>query len=272
MPSNNTATQLVYRQTRPLCCRYLVVLFEVLPVLVMEEGAIRDHGARWALGVLPDGQYELLGMWLEQVPSAKGWEEVFDDLMLRGVEKIRFIASNERAEGRAGANAAYPGATVLPLIGQLLRQSLAEVVPRHRRSVGNALGVLREARSGQAARDALTALAAGPCGATYPSVVGRWRAAVEQLGPFYDLVPRLRRIILSGDDAIQQVHRSLCLAVGRHGCFADQTDVTSFVVGALERAERYLVGRATVREACIEHRAGSANRASSRSRVEALGL
>jgi transposase-like protein len=146
------------------------------------------------------------------------------------------------------------------------------VAPRHRRYGAKVLGLLGAVATAQAARAALTELAASRWGATYPSVVERWRAAVEELEPFYALMPRLQCIVRSGDEAVQRLQRSLGLAVARQGSFAGQTDVTSFMVGALERAERNLVERATVREACIEHRAGSANRASSRSRVEALGL
>jgi len=272
MPSDNRATQLVYWQNRPLCCRYLVVLSEVLRVQVEEEGTVRDRMARWTLGVLPDGQYEVLGVWPEPVPGAAGWQDVFEDLKVRGVERIQFVASSEPAEALADVRAAYPGVTVLPSFGQLLRQSLAQVAPRHRRSGANALSVLREADGAQAAKVALSDLSAGWWGATYPAVVDRWRAAVEHLGPLYDSAPRVRRIVVSGDDAAQRLHRSLGLAVGRQGCFASPAVVTSFIVGALERAERSFVSRGTVREACIEHRTGSANRASSRSRVEALGL
>lgn len=272
MINSDISVQAIEWRSVPLCRRYLWALFEADPVSVSDGEVVRGHVARWALGVLANGKYEVLGVWLDPVSEAKRWREVFEDLALRGVEKIRFVASNEPAEVRDSARATYPGTTVLPSIEQLLRQSLAQVAPRHRGSGTSELGALLGAASAQDAQVTLASLAAGVWGTTYPSVVECWRAAVEQLKPFYDSTPRVRRVILEGDDAVQRLHRSLCLAVSRHGPFASRQAATEFIVGALDRAERSLVARGSVREACTPHRAGSANRASSRFRVEALGL
>lgn len=259
-------------QTRPLCCRYLVVLVDVLHLTVKEAGVVRDRTVFLALGLLADGEQEVLGAWLEPESGATIWQEAFEDLQVRGVEGVRFVVTNERAEGLASLHTTYSDVTVLPSIGQLLHKSLAQVAPRHRRFGGDLLGAILKAKSDQAGRAALTDLADSFWGETYPAIVAHWREAVEDLGPFYASSPGVRRIVLSGDATVQQLHRSLCLAVSRHGCFADRTAATSFVVGALERAQRGLAGRSTVRSACVKHRAGYDNRASGRSRVEALGL
>jgi putative transposase len=266
------ATEAIERHGQPLCCRYLLLHFESLHAAVCEAGTFRDQTVRWALGVLADGQQEVVGAWLAAESDATAWQKVFEDLQVRGVEGIRFVMNNEHAEVWAPLHTTYPDVTVLPSIGHLLQQSLAQVAPRHRRFGCDVLGAIRDARSAQAGSAALTDLADSPWGETYLAVVGRWRDAVEQLGPLYASSPRVRHIVLSGDDAVQQLHRRLHLAVGRQRCFAGQTAATSFVVGALERAQRGLVSRGTVEKACVKHRAGYENRASGRSRVEALGL
>jgi len=38
-----------------------------------------------ALGVLPDGTREVLGLWIENTEGAKFWLKVFNDLKTRGV-------------------------------------------------------------------------------------------------------------------------------------------------------------------------------------------
>lgn len=272
MQVGTQASKEIERQGQPLCGRYLLLHFESLYISEREDGTLRDQTVRWALGVLADGQQEVLGAWREPASGVTGWDVVFEDLQSRGVEKIRFVVSNERAEVQARLHATYSDVTVLPPIAQLLQQSLAQVAPRHRRFGSDVLDAVSEAGNALAARGTLTNLAHGPWGATYPAVVERWRDAVEQLGPFYASSPRVRRIVLSSDDTVQQLHRCLCLAVSRNGCFAVRTAATSFVVGTLERALRRLAGRSTVQAACVKHRAGYENRASGRSRVEALGL
>lgn len=222
-------------QARPLCCRYLVVLIEVLPSTVREVGVVRDQTVRWALGVLADGQHEVLGIWLHPASGTTGWHELFEDLKVRGVEKIRFVASDEPMNAFAAMRAAYPDATVLPSTEQLLRQSLAQVAPRYRSSGAEALGGVCAATTARAARAALTALAASQWGESNPTVVGRWRIAVAQLEPFYALVPRLRRLVLAGDQAAEQVGRTLQRAVARQGCFPAKNAAVGFVSAVLDR-------------------------------------
>jgi hypothetical protein len=115
--------------SRPLCCRYLAVVFETQRVAVRNQDALRDHEARWAIGVVADGQCEVLGMWWESVLGTFDWEEVFADLTLRGVEKITFVAGSEPHLLGEATRTSYPAAKTLPSEGNLLWQSLAEVAP-----------------------------------------------------------------------------------------------------------------------------------------------
>lgn len=238
MTNGSTNTQAGEWQSRPLCCRYLLLHVETLSMPVREVGFVRDQTVHWGLGVLADGQYEVLGIWLHPASATTGWHELFEDLKVRGVEKVRFVASSAPMDVSAAMRAAYPDATVLPSPGQLLRQSLAQVAPRQRNCWAEALGGLCAAATGQATRAALTALAASPWGASNPTVVERWRVAVAHLGPFYALAPRLRRLILSGDEAAERVGRTLQRAVARKGCFRSETAAITFVSEVLDRVDR----------------------------------
>lgn len=237
MLSRTHATQLTQRQAHPLCCRYLLLHFETVSTPVPRRDPMHHQAVRWALGVLEDGQYEVLGAWAEPEAGATGWEEVFQDLQVRGVEKTRFVIVNECSEVSAAVPTAYSGATVLPSTGQLLRQSLAQMAPRHRRFGGDALGAIREARTTQAARAVLAGLAASLWGATYPAVVERWRDAVEDLAPFYALSPRLRQLVLAGDEAAQRVIGTLQRAVARKRCFPSRAAAVTFISEVLDRVD-----------------------------------
>ena len=235
---DNNVSQETKRLARPLCCRYLLLHGEALSVTVLEDGEPRTLTVRWGLGVLDDGQREALGAWPEPESGVTASRELFEDLQARGVEKVRFIVGNEREAMPAEQSMGYCGATFLPAPGQLLRQSLAQVLPRHRILGREALCAVRDAATAHTARAAMAELAASPLAVTYPAVVDRWREAVTDLEPFYALGPRLRRLILAADATAERVAETLQRAVARKGSFQSEAAAVAFVSDVLERADR----------------------------------
>ena len=260
--------------TRALCCRYTTMTIQAHPIQVRHGSVAHHQKLRWAFGMLANGEYEGLGTWLEPLSHARNWHEVFKDLNARGVEQIRIVASNESADLRDALRAAFPSTSVLPSIGRLFQQSLSDFAPRDRESAGELLAELAAARTAEAACVALSDIAATPWGKKHPATVERWRVALDELGPFYALPPRLRRTILAGDDAAQQLQQTLSRALARHGAFANPQAAISFVVDALTRAERRLNNLKEAVGASAGRRPRSANGASStgsRSGAAALG-
>lgn len=75
-------------QARPLEPMYPVVFFDALRVKIREDAVVRDKAIYLALGVLPDGTRDILGLWIEGTEGAKFWMKVFNDLKTRGVADI----------------------------------------------------------------------------------------------------------------------------------------------------------------------------------------
>jgi putative transposase len=73
-------------QSRPLEPMYPVVFFDALRVKIRDDGVVRNKAVYLALGVLPDGSRDVLGLWIEQTEGAKFWLKVFNELKTRGVE------------------------------------------------------------------------------------------------------------------------------------------------------------------------------------------
>ncbi len=233
-----TITEVLERQTWPLCCRYLVVLFDALPVQIQEEGVVRDKAMHLALGILADGSHEVLGLWSDLAPGATGWRKLFEHLKNRGVEGIRFVGADAPKDLPTALRAAFPATTPHPPIAPLPRLCLSEATARDRQSLAAALRPIYTAASAAAAQAALDAFAAGPWGAKYPSIVKCWQAALKRLVPFFALPPKVRRTILSAVHAIETLHLSLSRAIGGHGPFAGDQEATVFVWLALDREER----------------------------------
>jgi len=58
-------------QARPLEPMYPVVFFDALRVKIKEDAVVRNKAIYLALGVLPDGSRDILGLWIEGTEGAK---------------------------------------------------------------------------------------------------------------------------------------------------------------------------------------------------------
>lgn len=63
---------------------YPVVFFDALRVKIREDAVVRNKAIYLALGVLPDGTRDILGLWIEGTEGAKFWMKVFNDLKTAG--------------------------------------------------------------------------------------------------------------------------------------------------------------------------------------------
>lgn len=60
-------------QSRPLETMYPVVFFDALRVKIRESGVVRNKAVYLALGILPDGSRDVLGLWIENTKGARFW-------------------------------------------------------------------------------------------------------------------------------------------------------------------------------------------------------
>jgi putative transposase len=221
--------------TLPLCARYFSVTLDTLDVCVQGDDGPDVHSVQWAMGVLADGELEMLGAWLSTCDDARLGQQLFADLRCRGVEAVRFFISADSAANRVDELAAYPRAKVLPSFEALLRESLLQVAPSHRAAVGSALRLLTAAESLESAELALDTFAAGALGRRYPALVDRWHRALVDSRLFFALGPRHRRLLLLWDEFVRESHVRLQRALSRPGSLPSSQRVTSLVEAALSR-------------------------------------
>jgi hypothetical protein len=216
-----------------LCWHYCSANFDEQRVQVdAADGALCELRVTWAVGVLADGDWEVLGAWPGSAVGSAFWRSVWRDFDSRGIEKISLICASD-----PDARALCPAVKVLPPFGRVLGQSY---VPANS-SVGmlraDARRAIREASGFRAARIALGRLLAnagsGGAGVLSPD----WPEVLESLRPFYALRPHRRALVRAGDEHLEQLGCSLSRAVGRHGPFADRATAVSFVAQTLSRDE-----------------------------------
>lgn len=205
-------------QARPLEPMYPVVFFDALRVKIREDAVVRNKAVYLALGVLPDGTRDILGLWIEGTEGAKFWMKVFNDLKTRGVGDI-LIAVTDGLKGIPEALAAvFPATTLQTCIVHLIRNSLDYASWKDCKALAAAIRPIYTAVSAEAALAALDAFADGPWGQKFPTVCAAWRNAWDRVIPFFAFAPEIRKVIYT-TNAIENVNSQLRKIIKTRGHF-----------------------------------------------------
>ena len=215
-------------QQRPLEPMYPVIFFDALRVKIREEGLVRNKAIYLALGVLPDGTRDILGIWIETTEGAKFWMKVFNDLKTRGVEDV-LIAVTDGLKGMPEAlSAVFPDTTLQTCIVHLIRNSLDYAAWDKRRELAKALKPIYQAITAEAAEQALDAFESGPWGKQYPTVVAAWRRAWDRVIPFFVFPPAIRKVIYT-TNAIESINAQLRKIIKTRGHFPTDDAATKLI-------------------------------------------
>ncbi len=219
-------------QARPLEAMYPVVFFDALRVKIREEAVVRNKAIYLALGVLPDGTRDILGLWIENTEGAKFWMKVFNDLKTRGVADI-LIAVTDGLKGIPEAlGAVFPATTLQTCIVHLIRNSLDYASWKERKALAAALKPVYTAVNADSAAQALDEFEAGSWGQRFPNIVATWRRAWDRVIPFFAFPPAVRKLIYT-TNAIESLHSQLRKIIKTRGHFPNDDAATKLIWLAL---------------------------------------
>ena len=219
-------------QSRPLETMYPVVFFDALRVKIREDAVVRSKAVYLALGILPDGSKDILGLWIENTEGAKFWMKVFNDLKTRGCNDI-LIAVTDGLKGMPEAlGAVFPATTLQTCIVHLIRNSLDYASWKDRKALAGAIKPIYTAPSAEAAQVELEAFEQGPWGSKFPTVAAAWRRAWDRVIPFFAFPPEVRRVIYT-TNAIESVNARLRKIIKTRGHFPSDDAATKLIWLAL---------------------------------------
>lgn len=219
-------------QSRPLEPMYPVVFFDALRVKIREDAVVRNKAVYLALGVLPDGTRDILGLWIENTEGAKFWMKVFNDLKTRGVADI-LIAVTDGLKGIGEAlDAVFPATTLQTCIVHLIRNSLDYASWKDRKQLAAALKPVYTAASAEAAAQALDEFERSAWGQKYVTVTASWRRAWDRVIPFFAFPPAVRRVVYT-TNAIESLHSQLRKIIKTRGHFPSDDAATKLIWLAL---------------------------------------
>ena len=219
-------------QARPLEPMYPVVFFDALRVKIREDAVVRNKAVYLALGVLPDGTRDILGLWIENTEGAKFWMKVFNDLKTRGVGDI-LIAVTDGLKGMAEAlGAVFPATTLQTCIVHLMRNSLDYATWKDRLALAQAMRPIYTAPSAEAAEAELDAFEQGPWGRKFPTVVAAWRRAWDKVIPFFAFPTAVRKVVYT-TNAIESINARLRKIIKTRGHFPSDDAASKLIWLAL---------------------------------------
>ena len=181
-------------QTRPLEAIYPIVWLDGIVVKVQQNKQVINKSAHVVLGVNLRGEKEVLGLWLAENEGAKFWLSVLTELRQRGVQDI-YIASMDGLKGLPEAvNAVFPKTLTQLCIVHLVRASLRYVGTKDSKAVVAGLKRIYQSATAEEAAQELDAFEA-EWGGKYKAVVRLWRGNWDNIIPFFQFLPEIRKAI-----------------------------------------------------------------------------
>jgi putative transposase len=223
-------------QARPLEPVYPVLYLDALVVKVRDGGSVERKACYVVMGVDPDGERDVLGLWFGAEEGAKFWLQVLSELKQRGVEDV-LIACVDGLKGFPEAiEAVFPRTWVQTCIVHLIRHSLRFVPDKHRKPVARDLRPIYTAVNADAAQQALEAFERS-WGQRYPMIGQSWRAAWEQVIPFLAFPPDVRRIVYT-TNTIEALHRQVRKTIKTRGHFPTEDAARKLIYLSIINAQR----------------------------------
>jgi transposase-like protein len=194
-------------RNRPLEPFYPVMFLDALRVNIRDEGHISKKSVYLALAVRPDGQKELLGMWVERNEGSKFWMGILNELKNRGVQDILIAAVDGLTGFPDAINAVFPKTEVQLCIVHMIRNSVKYVPYKDRKAVVADLKEMYLAPSEDAAMTALERFSEKWDG-KYPAISKSWRSRWSEVIPYMKFSPEIRKAVYT-TNAVESVNYTL---------------------------------------------------------------
>lgn len=223
-------------QTRPLDAVYPILWLDGLTVKIHHGKQVVNKSAHVVLGVNLRGEKEVLGLWIAETEGAKFWLSVLTELRHRGVQDV-YIACMDGLKGLPEAvNAIFPKTLTQLCIVHMVRASLRYVTVKDSKAVVAALKRIYQSITVEEATTELDQLEAD-WGGQYRAVVRLWRNNWDNIIPFFQFPPEIRKVIYT-TNAIESLNMSLRKLTRNRRIFPNDESAIKALYLAIRQASR----------------------------------
>lgn len=223
-------------QNRPLDAVYPILWLDGLTVKIHHGKQVVNKSAHVVLGVNLRGEKEVLGLWIAETEGAKFWLSVLTELRHRGVQDV-YIACMDGLKGLPEAvNAIFPKTLTQLCIVHLVRASLRYVTVKDSKAVVAALKRIYQSVTVEEAAAELEQLDTD-WGGQYRAVVRLWRNNWDNIIPFFQFPPEIRKVIYT-TNAIESLNMSLRKLTRNRRIFPNDESAIKALYLAIKQASR----------------------------------
>lgn len=216
--------------------QYLVVWMDAVHLKVRTDGKYINNAMHIVIGLRTDGIKEVLGMWLNKTESASFWMSVLSDLKCRGVEDI-IIACTDNLKGFTKAiKGVFPETITQLCIVHQIRNSLKFVVCKDRKTFCDDMKQIYTSINQENAVEALNSLKS-KWGQKYKYAIDGWENNWENIMPFLEYPPELRKIIYT-TNTIENLNRNIRKYTKTKVQFPDEKSVKKSVYLAIKNSNQ----------------------------------
>jgi transposase-like protein len=223
-------------RNRPLEPFYPVIFFDALRVNIRDEGHISKKAIYLALAIRPDGQKELLGMWIERNEGSKFWMGILNELKNRGVLDVLIAAVDGLTGFPDAINSVFPETEVQLCMVHMVRNSVKYVPYKDRKAVTTDLKEIYLAPSVDAAAAGLERFAE-KWDRKYPAISKSWRSRWNEVIPFLKFSPEIRKAIYT-TNAIESINYNLQRNLKTRQSFPNDESAMKLVFMILRRISK----------------------------------
>lgn len=225
-------------QERPLEAVYPVIWLDGLVLKARHGKQVANRCAHVALGLNLRGEKEVLGVWIAESEGAKFWAGVLSELKARGVQDI-YIACMDGLKGLPEAvTALFPRTLTQQCIVHLIRASMRYVAAKDMKAVAAALKRIYTSASIEDASRELDAFEEA-WGGKYRAAVRVWRNSWDNVVPFFQFPPEIRRITYT-TNAIESLNMTMRKYTRNRRIFPnDESAMKSLYLAIREASKRW---------------------------------
>ena len=223
-------------QSRPLDAIYPIVWLDGIVVKVQQNKQVINKSMHVVLGVNLRGEKEVLGLWLAENEGARFWLAVLTELRQRGVQDI-YVACMDGLKGLPEAvNAAFPKTLTQLCIVHLVRASLRYVSSADAKAVVTGLKRIYQSATAEEAVGEMDAFEEA-WGTKYKAVVRMWRGHWDNIIPFFQFLPEIRKVIYT-TNAIESLNMVMRKYTRNRRIFTNDEAALKALFSAIREASR----------------------------------
>lgn len=225
-------------QARPLESVYPVLWLDGLVLKVRHGKQVTNRCAHVVLGLYLSGEKEVLGVWIAENEGAKFWAGVLSELKARGVQDI-YIACMDGLKGLpAAVTALFPKTLTQQCIVHLVRAAMRYVAAKDMKAVAADLKRIYTSATIEDAAHELDAFEE-TWGGKYRAAVRVWRNAWDNVIPFFQFPPEIRKITYT-TNAIESLNMTMRKYTRNRRIFPnDESAMKSLYLAIREASKRW---------------------------------